>query len=171
MPTWACSKSHCVECPLALVARPRMPVGLLWSSVCLPVQINATTLKCEPCLSTHPPTRPRPRNHHTTHLKTHPPTNQDMQLGTTRHTHQSITSPSQRATQPDPSTLSLISWMEREISSTVQICRLANKSICLGRWAPRHVGMNMHRQLCIRSCLVTRKHGEGLMIPCTSHLP
>ena len=39
------------------------------------------------------------------------------------------------------------------------------------QWAPRHVGMDMHRKLLIGNCLVEKTHGDGLMIPCTSHLP
>ena len=95
-PRSACSKSHGVgEWPLALLARPRILVGLVWPRVCLPARINATTHKCETCLSAHPPTQPRPPNHHTTHLKIHPSTNQDMHLGTDRPIHQPITNPSQ----------------------------------------------------------------------------
>merc|ERR1711994_1204410 len=100
----------------------------------------------------HPPTQPRPPNHHTTHLKIHPSTNQDMHLGTDRHIHQPITNPSQRATQPDPSTHTLISRMESEASSTMQILsssKQVDMSGAMGSQTCRygHASKTAHRKL------------------------
>ena len=126
-------------------------MGLVRSSVGLPGQINATTLKCEPCLS-NKCNDTQIRTLPLIHLSTHPPTNQDMHLGTNRHIHQPITNPSQQATQPDPSTHTLICWMEVEISSTMQISssiKQVNMSGAMGSQTCRygHASETVHRKL------------------------